>query len=581
MTEVEKINQRSILTILSVFALFMSIYMMFSNQRITTSMDVDVLRYASEFVETGTYGSELKLSAGIAYSPKTKLFYPQEGIGIVFPLVIFSYLSNLLSPGSSIILYSLNQFFSALSVLFIFLILGLFLDKRKALLYTVFFGLGTPIFVHSKYFLPEPITLFIFTASIYFFFLHFKKKWKYSLFFSGLFTGASLLCRPDAPIFFIFFILLVVTQLYRSKVDLKKYLLHFLLGVSVFSLVFAYSNFSRYGSIFETGYTLDRNEIVISLKEDISHNEIEVNNMLQKAQLLYSKDQNSTETKKAIENYRLLAGSLESQKKYLQDTEKVLRDYDDLSTIQTNGFLKYLYGMVLILIYPNRSIFFLSPFLLLLLLGTKEFYRKFKIETIFFAVILFGYLSLYALRAPLSYAGSAAWGVRYLLPMYPLLFLLVIGYERTTLAKSKVWKYILYSFVVLSVVFQIIGSSVNYQSIQMPLEYSCKKKLGDADMTWAFESRKSMMTDFSSSLLLNNARILTGNLNQDQIEYRVETGANDWFFYQVIKGEGRLVQGKDKMLGDLKLLIFFMVIIIGVSAFWLFKETKINEESEK
>ncbi|MCK4980579.1 MAG: hypothetical protein KAS62_09290, partial [Candidatus Delongbacteria bacterium] len=534
MTEIKRNNTKKVITALSIFALFMSIYMVFSNQRITTSMDVDVLRYASEFIETGTYGSELKLSAGIAYSPKTKLFYPQEGIGIVFPLVIFSYFSNLFSPESSIILYSFNQFFSAISVLFLFLTLSLFLTKRKAFLYTIFFGLGTPIFVHSKYFLPEPITLFAFTASIYFFFLHFRKKWKYSLFLSGLFTGSTLLCRPDAPIFYIFFILLVVTQLYKSKDDLKKYLLNFLLGVSFFTLVFAYSNFSRYGSIFETGYTLDRNEIARSLKEDITNNEAEVNKILQKAQLLYSKDQNSTETKKAIEDYRLLAGSLESQKKYLQDTEKVLRDYDDLRTIQTNGFFKYLYGIVLILIYPNRSIFFLTPFLLLLLLGVKGFYRKFKIETIIFAIIFFGYLSLYALRAPLSYAGSAAWGVRYLLPMYPLLFLLVIGYEKTTFAKSKTWRYILYSFVVLSVVFQIIGSSVNYQSIQMPLEYSCKKKFGDADMTWAFESRKSMMTDFSSSLLLNNARILTGNLNQDQIEYRVETGANDWFFYQVV-----------------------------------------------
>ena len=67
MTEAVKVNKRSILTILSIFVFFMSIYIMFSNQRITTSMDVDVLRYASEFIETGTYGSELKLSAGIAF----------------------------------------------------------------------------------------------------------------------------------------------------------------------------------------------------------------------------------------------------------------------------------------------------------------------------------------------------------------------------------------------------------------------------------------------------------------------------------------------------------------------------------
>ena len=68
---------------LLVFIFFLSIFIIFSNARITTSMDVDVLRAAQNFIETGSYGATNKLSSGVTFSPKTSLFYPQEAIGVV------------------------------------------------------------------------------------------------------------------------------------------------------------------------------------------------------------------------------------------------------------------------------------------------------------------------------------------------------------------------------------------------------------------------------------------------------------------------------------------------------------------
>lgn len=555
---------------IAIFLFFLATYLIFSNQRITTSMDVDVVRYAAEYAETGSYGSELKLSGGASYSPKTKLFYPLEGIGVVLPLSIFVHISNQISSDSQFVMYTFNQMFSALSVLMVFLILALFLERKKALMYCTLFGLGTPIFVHSKYFLPEPLTLFAITASIYFL-LKFRKEQKaVSIIFSGLFAGYSLLTRPDAPIFAgLFFILALYAIFKTEKCSFVKNSILFALGFSVFTIVFLATNYQRYGSFLETGYTISRNEVKGALEKEIPFT-------YEKAAKAYQADPNSKET-------ALLVQQFQSQQKYLEDINKVIGEFGGGNTaFYSNGAMNFFHGLYLILFSPNRSIFFLSPFLLIFIIGSLRSFKKYRIEFLLAGFIAIGYLVLYALRAPLSYAGSAAWGVRYLLPIYPILFLSVIFYERTELSKIKIMKKILYVLCVLSILFQIIGSSVNYQSVQMPVEYKSKQIYGEKDMTWANESRLSMMTDFSSSLLLNNTRILAGILTPEQSEYGVDTGPNDWFFWQVIKGEGRLVQGKEHLLGSFKVILFLLLLTAGAAGFYMYMNTfKIKKYTAK
>ena len=549
----------------AVFLLFLAVYVLFSNQRITTSMDVDVVRYASEYAETGDYGSENKLSAGVSFSPKTKLFYPQEGIGIVVPLMVFVHLSNIISPDSQFVLYSFNQVFSALSVLMICMILSLYMTKRKALLYSALFALGTPLFVHSKYFLPEPLTLLSIISSIYFLLKFRREKKSLYVFLSGLSAGYSLLTRPDAPIFaglFMLMALYFIIQLDKKQIIKKAFFL--VLGFSIFTAVFIASNYQRYGSLLETGYTLDRNEVKASL-------EAEIPVTYEKAAAAYQTDQNSKET-------ALLVQQFQSQQKYLEDINKVINEYGEGNTaFYTSSAANFIHGIYLILFSPNRSVFILSPFLLLLLFSLWKYFEKYKIGFLIAGSVFAGYLVLYALRAPLSYAGSAAWGIRYMLPVYPILFLSVIFFDRSEILKNKVLRNVFYALCAISIFFQIIGSSVNYQSVQMPVEYKSKKIYGDKDMTWAQESRKSMMTDFSSSLLLNNARIMAGILTPEQKEYGVDTGPNDWFFYQVLKGEGRLVQGKEHILGNFKLILFLLLLTIGGTVFYLFRDSTIRE----
>jgi hypothetical protein len=103
----------------------------------------------------------------------------------------------------------------------------------------------------------------------------------------------------------------------------------------------------------------------------------------------------------------------------------------------------------------------------------------------------------------------------------------------------------------------------------MPVEHKSKQIYGTEDMTWAHKSRESMMTDFSSSLLLNNARIMLGSLTPEQEEYGVETGPNDWFFWQVIKGEGMLLRDNEHLTGSFKLIFLLLLVSLGLSAYFI------------
>ncbi|MFO7810010.1 MAG: hypothetical protein R6V47_01385, partial [Candidatus Delongbacteria bacterium] len=367
-----------------------------------------------------------------------------------------------------------------------------------------------------------------------------------------------LLTRPDAPLFAaIFFILSLYTILRSDKLLLFKNTIFLILGFSVFSAVFMISNFQRYGSITETGYTLDRNEVKSALQKSMPL-------AYEKAVKAYQQDESSRET-------AIFVRQFQDQQKYLEETEKILSEYGEKSTaFYTNGFLNFLHGIYLILFSPNRSVFFLSPFLFLILVFSFRFYKKFKVELLLSGLMVSSYLVLYALRAPLSYAGSAAWGIRYLLPVYLVLFMSAIFYERSEFSKKLTIRRIFYSLCIISVLFQLAGSGVNYQSVQMPLEYKSKQIYGEEDMTWAHESRKSMMTDFSSSLLLNNTRIMLGNLTPEQKAYGVEPGPNDWFFLQVIKGKGMLLRGKEHLTGNFKLLFFLILLTLGGSSYYIY-----------
>ncbi|MDA3884419.1 MAG: hypothetical protein PF638_02390 [Candidatus Delongbacteria bacterium] len=576
-----------------VFILFLSIFLLFSNGRITSSMDVDVVRYSQNLIDTGSIGSESKLSNGTVYSPKTGLFYPLEGLGIIVPVGFISYISKSLGIESTFLIFSTGALFFALTLMFMFKLFLLFVSNRKALLYTALLGLATPIFAMSKMLFPEPFVMFAISGSIYYYFKYSKDKLNISLFLSGLFTGLTLIMRPDSPILYILTINLVSIKLLKENDKSKKYAFFFI-GIAIFTFVFFINNFIKFGSILETGYTVNkyqRANVLSSLEEDLKKLPIELQGTLVSAQRSVEIDKSSEESQTLVKKYYSLDKSLKDKTSYLEkikESEKY-RINGILANKGEEGFGKlikdYFYGLYLILIFPNRAIFFLSPVLLFIFFGINEFYKRFKIETIIYSLVFFAYLSLYALRAPYGYSGTAAWGIRYMLPMFLILSLFFIGFDKYVKpdhAKYKMFKYSFFSLLIVSGIFQLIGSSINYQHVQMPLENVITQVYGKENIRM---SRIQLMTKANSSLLLNNAQILTGNvpqvikphLSEDVInnnvkpQYTNNPGPNDWFFYDLFNDGGLTQSIKSK--SNYK-IFFFLLISICIGSIYLFFRKK-------
>jgi len=570
---------------LLLFIFFLAVYMLLGNGKLTTSMDIDVIRYAEELIESGDYGSVNKLASGVTYSVKTGLFYPLEGIGVVIPVVIAKYISKIVTQDSDYFLFMSGQILTALAMLFFYLILKAFVKPKRALIYTLIMGLATPILVHSKFLMPEPVTMLVFMSSIWCYIKYFYKQGShYYLLAGGIIAGYSLLCRPDAPVFFLLFSLLTVIKLWQHEISaFFKKLPWFASGLLVLGVLFSINNFQKFGKIHEFGYTINKEEAKAALEADLKKLEPELQKIYNDASVLYAKDQNAADTQAKIEEFKKAQQLYESKKSYLAD---LVKDFSFVTFNKDNIVSTYFYGLYLILLNPNRSIFFLSPVLLFLLLPLPTLFKKYRTEAIMFGVMIGAYISVYALRAPLSYAGSAAWGIRYLLPTFMLAGLAFIGLEETPFyqKKEKILGKMLLGLGALSLIFQLLGSAVNYQSVQMPLEYACKQKFGEADMTWANESRGQLMTDASASLLINNWQILRGKVpqvlrsnlpaetvamleNSDQLE----SGINDWLFYDVIvKKQTRIEGASTSKLGGL----FFLLIIAAAGSLILLIKQK-------
>ena len=384
--------------------------------------------------------------------------YCTEGPIVILSAVPFFYVSRLFGNESGMTIVLMNQFLTSVVCLLIYIFGRQFgYSRRSSLLLTAIYGLGTMAFVHSKYLFPEPITSIFYLCALLFLFKYKNNKRIKLLILTGIFTGATLLLRPDS-IFFILGITGAVVILnakdarwqFRHLYSFLKRLTPFFIPVLFFLILFALYNYLRFGSFFEAGYGLP----------------------LEK---------------------RLVKVSYPQQLFKIGDTVK--------------GFL----GMWIV---PNRSIFFINPILIFFLFTLKKFWRKFRFEFYVLGFIFLEYVYLYSNRGPSGFPGSAAWGVRYMLPMISLMVLPIgLLLDEINSQNRRNWKRIFGVLLIVSVVIQLIGSSVNYQTIQMPVE----KHFGGS------EARLKLTMDPSWSLLFRNVEILS------------VLGPSDFMFYNIIK----------------------------------------------
>ncbi len=396
------------------------------------------------------------LETGVGQDGK---YYTYEGLACLLLFSLFALLSRLLNiyPHG---VFVANQFIMALACVVLFRVgRQLKCSIRTSLLLSLVYGLGTMAWVHSRYLMPEPLTTLVYLTA-FLFLLKYKEtlgiRW---LFLCGCFTGLALLVRPDAPLFVLCMVTGAGMVLFRARREqagqwsmIAREASVFLIPLVLFFIIYVYYNYVRFGSFFESGYATKA-----------------------------------------------------------QGTEQV--ETDGGSSGQ-NAIVKTLLGFAGMWIIPCRSVFFINPVLIFIFWAAKDFWRKYRFESIIIALILTVHVLLYSSRGPVGFSGSSAWGVRYMVPMTAFMVIAMgvfvgkIVIERHPAPVRKVFM----AVFILSIVFQIIGMSSSYHVTQNYLQ----ERIQPSDDEWAV--RKMMNFDPRYNLIAMNLKWL-GQYSPDFMYY--------------------------------------------------------------
>jgi len=189
------------------------------------------------------------------------LFY---GIGLLF-VKVFPFLPK---DYFLIFVFALqNVFIVSLSALIFYKLITLFLnDKKISLFLTIGFSFGTIIFPYAlKSGFGEPLALLVILLGFYFLVLYNHKRKLMFLFLSGFLTGSCILTKIYTVLVFpAFFIFLFFTIEDKKIKDISTHFFVFLSGFIIPIIMFFIYNYLRFGSVFESGYSVRSNEGTLS-----------------------------------------------------------------------------------------------------------------------------------------------------------------------------------------------------------------------------------------------------------------------------------------------------------------------------
>lgn len=438
-----------------------SLYMITTAGYPTTSMGSTAISTSMSLIEDGDFSLDKPtLETGIGKDGK---YYSYEGLAYILVVtvsLIISKFFRIFPHGTAF----LNQIIMPIACLLLFLVgRELKYSKKTSILLALVYGVGTMAWVHSRFVMPEPLTAVLYLAAFLFLLKYKNKKGNWSLFLCGCFTGSTLIVRPDAFLFILAIVagilMIFYGELRNKSRGLGKVLQDgfiFLAPLLFFFAIYAYYNFIRFGNISELGYATKAQEVAESVKS--------------------SKGQ---------------------RVKGIRDT-----------------FLGFA-GMWII---PCRSMFFINPVLIFIFWAAKDFWKRFKIESIVIGMAFVLHVLLYSNRGPVGFAGSSAWGIRYMVPMTSFM-VIIIGVFLNKIIKDKRQGRLLQIFVavfLLSAIFQVIGSGMTYQMTQAHLE----ERYNTAANKW--KARWMMNMDPRWNLLFQNTKWLL-------------KGKTDFMYYNTLK----------------------------------------------
>jgi hypothetical protein len=189
--------------------------------------------------------------------------YSWLGIGSSIVAIPFYVIGKGIGATPEITVSVINQLFGAATVVLIFLFaIALGYSRRASLLISLFYGLGTFAWPLAKQPFDHPIETFFILLSVYSLYLYVTNRKILNLLLSAFSLGFAFITRPTSllvvpPLF-------IMLVLYSVKRFDRRTVIKMILRDSVmFSLVFLpflglnlWYNYYRFGSIFDTGYTL-------------------------------------------------------------------------------------------------------------------------------------------------------------------------------------------------------------------------------------------------------------------------------------------------------------------------------------
>lgn len=244
---------------LNIFILFTAIYLLTISGSFFQA-DISILRY--DVAESIAERLDLTVRDGFGLKGADGRDYSWIGLGSALVSVPFYLIGKILgSPEAMISL--VNPVFTSLTAVLLFIFVNsLGYTKRVSLIVTMFFGLGTIAWPQSKQPFDHPVETFFVLLSLFQCHQFANHRRVVNIVLSGAAAGLAFLTRPTTILLIPALIVLTLESRRRKcgnqKIGsyLAKTAIQFNLGFLPLVGISLWYNHYRFGSIFETGYSL-------------------------------------------------------------------------------------------------------------------------------------------------------------------------------------------------------------------------------------------------------------------------------------------------------------------------------------
>jgi hypothetical protein len=245
----------------NLFLFFIAVYLLTASG--LNFYDTDASQIQIDVAKSIVENFDISITDGVGIIGVDGRKYSWLGVGSAILAVPFYYIGELIGIPPENALSVMNQLFGAATVVLIFLFaIALGYSRRASLLISIFYGLGTFAWPLAKQPFDHPIETFFILLSVYSLYLYVTNRKISNLLFSSLSLGFAFITRPTSIL--VILPLLIMLVFYSVKrFDRRTVIKKLLRDTVMFSLVFLpflglnlWYNYYRFGSIFETGYTL-------------------------------------------------------------------------------------------------------------------------------------------------------------------------------------------------------------------------------------------------------------------------------------------------------------------------------------